>query len=347
MEKVQLALIGAGNVGQVVHLPVLKSMSDVQVVALVDPDKRKAQAIAQRAGIPSAFTSLDALLSSSIGGDIQAVDICTPTDTHRPLAIAAMQAGKDVLVEKPIARTAREAKDMVEAAEKYGRKLMVGMNNRFRPDTMILKTFIDKNELGNVFYIKTGWLKQQSGHSPWHAQKEKSGGGVFLDLGIVMLDMAMWLLDYPDVQSVTASTYHQYTKTVEDSATVFARMAGGATFTTEVSWTFQREGDFFYCNVFGDDGSAFINPLKVFKRVHGNLVNLTPAKTHTPVSLYKKSYENELRHFINAVKGLVPLVSTGAEAEKRMRVAEAIYLSAAKGKEIVLAKPAAAKPKKK
>jgi predicted dehydrogenase len=338
MDKVKLALIGCGNVAQVVHLPILQKMSDVQILAVVDPDKRKAHTIAERAGIAASFTSIDALLSSPLAAELDAIDICTPTDTHRPITIAALQAGKDVLVEKPIARTAKEARDMVECANKYDRKLMVGMNNRFRTDTILLKTFIEKNELGKIFYIKSGWLKQQSGLSAWHQQKEKSGGGVFLDLGIAMLDMAMWLLNYPQVLTVSASTYHQHTKTVEDSATVFARLAGDITFTTEVSWTFHREGDFFYCNVFGDDGSAFINPLKVFKRIHGNLVNLTPAKPQTPVALYKKSYENELRHFINAVKGIVPMVSTGEEAARRMIVAEAIYQSAAKQKEIVVAK---------
>jgi predicted dehydrogenase len=345
MEKIKLALVGCGNVGQVVHLPILQKLADVEIVAVVDPDKRKAQAVALRGNIPHYYTSIEELLASNIAGDLQAIDICSSTDAHRPNALAALAAGKDILVEKPIARTAKEARDMVEAAEKYGRKLMVGMNNRFRPDTMILKNFIDTKELGDIFYIKSGWLKQQSSLSAWHAQKEKSGGGVFLDLGIVMLDMALWLLNYPKVLSVNASEWKQQTKTVEDSAAVFARLDNGVTLTIEVSWTFHRDGDFFYCNVFGKDGSAFINPLRVFKRVAGNLVNLTPAKVQTPVGLYKKSYENELRHFVNAVKGLVPLISTGEEALKRMLVVEGIYQSAAKKKEIILA-PASRSKKK-
>ncbi len=345
MDKIKLVLVGCGNVGQVVHLPILQRMTDVELVAIVDPDRRKARAVADRSGIPNIYTSIEDFLASSVATDVQAVDICSSTDAHRPLAIAALAAGKDVLVEKPIARTAKEARDMVEAATKYGRKLMVGMNNRFRPDTMILKTFIDNKELGDIFYIKSGWLKQQSSASAWHAQKEKSGGGVFLDMGIVMLDMALWLLNYPRVLSVSASAYNQQTKTVEDSAAVFARLEGGVTLTIEVSWTFHRDGDFFYCNVFGKDGSAFINPLRVFKRVHGNLVNLTPAKVQTPVGLYKKSYENELRHFVNSVKGLVPLMSTGQEAQKRMEIVEAIYQSAAKKKEIILTPATKAKKK--
>ncbi len=338
MEKVKLALVGCGNVAQVVHLPILQKMTDVEIVAVIDPDRRKAKAIAERFGVPASFTSLSDLLSSPLADEIHAIDICTPTDTHRPLAIEAIQAGKDVLIEKPIARTAKEAREIVESARKYDRKVMIGMNSRFRPDVIMLKTFIEKNEIGKIYYIKSGWLKQQSGVQAWQQSQVKSGGGVILDLGIVMLDMALWVMNYPNVLTVSAETYKQFTKSVEDSAAVFVRLEGGITFTTEVSWTFQREGDFFYCNVFGDDGAAFINPLKVMKRVHGNLINLTPAKAQTPVGLYKKSYENELRHFINSVKGIVPLVSTAEEAARRMTVVEAIYQSAAKGKEIALKK---------
>src|SRR5205085_8899078 len=128
-------------------------------VAVVDSDKRQAQAIALHAGIPHYFTKLEDLLASEVSKDIQAIDICSPTDTHKPNATLALAAGKDVLVEKPIARTAKEAKEIVDCAKKYGRLLMVGMNNRFRPDTMILKTFIDNGELGKIFYIKAGWLR--------------------------------------------------------------------------------------------------------------------------------------------------------------------------------------------
>ena len=137
MDKIKLALIGCGNVGQVIHLPILKKMTDVDVMAIVDPDERKAKAVALRYGIPQTFKTIEALLASETGSEITAVDICTSTDQHKSAAIAALQSGKDVLVEKPIARTAKEAKEIVDASHKYGKKLMVGMNNRFRPDTMI------------------------------------------------------------------------------------------------------------------------------------------------------------------------------------------------------------------
>src|SRR4051812_45758227 len=105
MEKVKLALVGCGNVGQVIHLPILQRMTDVEIVAVVDPDKRKARAVAERAGIQNFYTSIDDLLDSPIGTTLHAVDICASTDMHKPLALAALSAGKDVLVEKPISRT--------------------------------------------------------------------------------------------------------------------------------------------------------------------------------------------------------------------------------------------------
>src|SRR6185503_17051463 len=112
MDKIKIALIGCGNVGQVIHLPILKKMQDIEVLAVVDPDERKAKAVALRYNIPQTFKSIDALLNSPVGSEIQAVDICTSTDHHKSAAIAALQAGKDVLVEKPIARTLKEAKEI-------------------------------------------------------------------------------------------------------------------------------------------------------------------------------------------------------------------------------------------
>src|SRR5207249_8741864 len=126
MEKVKLALVGSGNIAQIVHIPILQKMKDVEIVAIVDPDRRKAQAVAQRIGIPRYFTDIDDLLASPLANEITAVDICTPTDAHKVPAMAALAAGKDVLVEKPIARTVKEAKEIVDCAKKYGGKLMVG-----------------------------------------------------------------------------------------------------------------------------------------------------------------------------------------------------------------------------
>jgi predicted dehydrogenase len=104
------------------------------------------------------------------------VVVSTSTDAHREVTLAALKAGKDVLVEKPIARTYQEATEMAAAAREFRRKLMVGMNHRFRPDTMILKSFIEGKELGKIYYTRVGWLRKYNLDRAWITQKEKSGG---------------------------------------------------------------------------------------------------------------------------------------------------------------------------
>ncbi|TLY27642.1 MAG: Gfo/Idh/MocA family oxidoreductase [Ignavibacteria bacterium] len=300
---------------------------------MCDRDKSRAKMIAERFGFTRYYSDYQQMLAKE---DLAAIDVCTTTDAHLPITLAALAAGKDVFVEKPIARRYDEAVQMAEAAKQAKRKLMVGMNNRFRPDTMILKSFVEKGELGKIFYAKAGWLRKLSTTNPWITQKDKSGGGVFLDLGIVMLDLVLWMLGFPPVERVTAKMYMQKTKSVEDSSIAFIEMKYGASITLEVSWSFQALEDYFYCDFFGSDGSAKINPLRIHKQLHGNLVNVTPAKIESPANLYKKSYENELKHFVGAARGLHQIISTGEEAVQRMKAVEAIYQSAQKGKEIVL-----------
>ncbi|MBI3192959.1 MAG: Gfo/Idh/MocA family oxidoreductase [Ignavibacteriae bacterium] len=333
MEKVRIGLVGLGWVAQIFHLPILTQMDDVEVLAVCDKDKSRAKLIAEKFNIKRWYNDYQEMLKVE---DLHAVDICTSTDAHLPVAVASMQAGKDVFVEKPIARHYDEAVKMAEAAKEYKRKLMVGMNNRFRPDTMILKSFIEGGELGKVYYVKAGWLKKLTADRAWLTKKEKAGGGVFLDLGIVLLDMSLWMLGFPAVQRVNAKMYRHETKSVEDTCLGFLEMKYGVSVFFEASWTFQSEQDFFYCEFFGSEGSATINPLRIHKKLHGNLVNVTPVKADSPQHLYKKSYENEFKHFVGAVHGFHPIISSGEEAVQRMKVVDALYKSAAKGKEVVL-----------
>ncbi len=333
MEKIRLGVIGVGWVAQIFHLPILKKFEDVEVVAICDSDKRRVEAISERFGISRTHTDYQWLLKEE---DIQAVIVSTPTDLHKPISIAALEAGKDVFVEKPVARHYEEAVVIAEAAKKHKRKLMVGMNNRFRPDAMILKSFIEKDDLGGIFYARAGWLKKLTSSNPWITRKEKAGGGVFLDLGIVMLDLVLWMTGFPEVHRVSAKMYNHRTQGVEDSCIAFLEMKYGVSVSLEVSWSFTLTEDYFYCNLYGSVGSATINPMKKLKKFQGNTVNVTPEKFEAPHNLYIKSYENELKHFVGAARGLHPIISTADEATHRMRIVKAIYESAEKGKEVIL-----------
>ncbi len=333
MEKIRLGVVGLGWVSQVFHLPVLTRCEDVEIVSVCDRDRSRAKMIAERFGIPRYYGDYEQMLEKE---DLDSIDVCTSTDAHLAMTLAALKAGKNVFVEKPIARRYTEAAQMADAARENKKILMVGMNNRFRPDTMILKSFIEKGELGKIFYTKSGWLRKLSTDNRWMTQKDKSGGGVFFDLGIVMLDLILWMLGFVPVERVNAKMYMHKTKSVEDSCIVFLEMKYGTAAVLEVSWSLQSAQDFFYCEFFGSEGSAMINPLRIHKQLHGSLVNVTPAKTETPFNLHKKSYENELKHFVGAARGLHQVISTGDEAVQRMKVVEAIYQSAQKGKEITI-----------
>jgi predicted dehydrogenase len=332
MEKVRIAIVGLGTIGQSVHLPILSKLPDAEIVAVCDAEASKAEFVAKKYEIPRFYTELDEMLK--VEEDITGVDVCTSTFSHRDVAIAALEAKKHVLVEKPLARTQKEALEILNAAKKNQRKVMVGMNNRFRPDSMILKSMIQGGELGKIYYVKAGWLRKLKTASPWLTRKEKSGGGVVLDLGIVMFDLGFWLMGYPEVKEVIASNYSHNTKGVEDSSVVFVRMKNGSTLTIESSWSFESETDFYYCDCFGTDGSGSVNPFRIFKRMHGNLVNVTPATHETPQTLYWKSYDNELKHWVGSLRGLHPVVSTGEEAIHRMKIVDSIYQSSKQGKSI-------------
>ncbi len=333
MEQVRVGVVGVGWISQVVHLPTLRKLPGVTVVALCDRDKAKVRLVGEKFGINRTYADLGAMLQAE---ELDAVIVATSTDAHKGVSIQAMEAGKDVLIEKPIARHYAEAVAIADAARTLKRKVMVGMNHRFRPDTMVLKSFLEGKELGKLLYTRTGWLRRRSSDSSWFVKKEKSGGGVFIDLGIVMLDMALWMLDYPAVQRVNSSLYHQRTKSVEDTAVVTLTLSSGSVIVIEVSWSMHVEEDIYYCYVFGNEGTASLQPFRIIKELHGNLVNVAPAKLENPQTLFRRSYENELKHFLGAVRNIHPVVSTADEAVQRMRVVDAVYRSAKQCKEIIL-----------
>ncbi len=331
MENTKIGVIGLGGVAQLVHLPNLITLPNVEVSAVAEINRNRLQAISDKFSIKQKFSNYKDLLEKS---DVDAVIIATPTSTHKDIAIDCLQAGKDVLVEKPLARTYLEAKQIAEAAKKFKRKLMVGMNLRYRPDTMLLRSFINSNEIGDPFYIKCGWIRKQSSSEKWFTKKEESGGGVIIDLGIHLLDMALWLLGYPEISSVSSNNYYHYTKNVEDTSISCIKCKNSAVINLEVSWSLPVEKDHFYFNVYGTKGSFSSNPFSLYKKVENDYINLTPTLTESPSKLFKKSYLNELKSFIGAIKGLNPIFSPGEEAVHRMKVIEAMYESAKKNHEI-------------
>lgn len=333
MEKTKIGVIGLGGIAQLVHLPILSKMENVKIVAVSEINKNRLNTVADKFNINERFLDYKDLIKNS---DCDAVIISTPTSTHKTVAIDCLNAKKNILVEKPIGRTVEEAKAIVDASKKNKKLVMVGMNLRYRPDIMLLKSIINAGEIGSPIYIKLSWIKSQSSSGKWFTKKEEAGGGVIFDLGIMLLDLGLWFLDFPPIKTVSAQNYMQNTKTVEDTSVSFIRCKYGSLLNIETSWSLVTEKDSFSLTVFGNNGSAMINPLRIYKKINNEIVTLTPSQGETSTSLYKKSYFNELKHFIGSVQGLHPVMSSGEEAIKRMEVLEKMYESAAEGKEIKL-----------
>lgn len=331
MEKAKIGVIGLGTVAQLVHLPNLSKINNAEISAVAEVKQSRLNAVADKFGVKARFKNHIDMLEQT---ELDAVIIATPTSTHKDIAIDCLNAKKDILVEKPLARSYAEAKLIVDSAKKNKKNLMVGMNLRFRPDTMLLRSLINAGEIGIPYYVRAGWIRQQSSNEKWFTKKEESGGGVIIDLGIHLIDLSLWLLGYPEVDSVSTKNFYHNTKNVEDTSISFIKCKNSSVISLESSWSLPVEKDHFFLNLYGTKGSYSSNPFRVFKKLEENYMDLTPSQSDNPAVLFKKSYMNELKSFIGAVKGLHPVFSPGEESMQRMKIIEAMYKSASENVEV-------------
>lgn len=335
MEKVRIAVVGAGHVAQIAHIPAYSNHPDVELTAIVEDDPAKGRKVQSQFGFKSVYEDLNQMLEKE---DVDAVDICTPNYLHAPMAIAALRSGRHVLCEKPMARNAREAEQMVKAADEAKRHLMVAMNNRFRDDVRILRTFIERGELGEIQMVKTGWLRRvhEWRERSWFTQMGKAGGGVLLDLGIALTDLAIWVAGLEQPTRVSCSVYGKTRKnSVEESACAMVHFKSGSCLIVEVSWNLKTPTDVTYLQLFGSNGAAVMHPLTIHKAMHGHLVNVTP-ELNTKVNFYKASYQEEVSHFIECIREDKTPLTTGREAWQVIKILDAMYESAAAQSEISL-----------
>jgi len=334
MDKLRIAMVGSGAIAQVAHLPNWVAMDDIELVALCDIDQGKVGYLTEKFNIPHWYYVLDEMLKKE---KLDALHICTPNLHHFPMAYLALSKGVNVLVEKPIALKSRDAKTLDDTARQKKLTLMVGMHNRFRDDVSMLRNFLVQEELGDIFYIKTGWLKkwEKEEKGSWHLEKKSSGGGVLIDIGIQLLDLALFILNFPKLKKVKLYDYHLNPDiNVEDAALAVIETETGQTITIEVSWKMHLEKDTVYTHIFGKRGAAKLNPLRIHREMHGNLVNLSPLDQHSKTDQIKKAYSKELRHFVSVVRKEKENRSSANDALKVMQIIDALYESASRGEEV-------------
>src|SRR5262249_40946233 len=226
-------VIGAGAIAQLAHLPVLSKMRSVELAAVCDNDRPKARALADRFGIADAFTDIEDLLELD---ELDAVIVATPNHLHEPHLLSPLPAKVHVLCERPLAFTSRGIERILAAAQRSQRKVLVANNHRFRTDVQGLDRFVRGGELGKLTGIRTGDYRLRRPPEGWRVRRAEAGGGAFLDLGVPLLDLALWLTDFDDPRSVTAHMERgKGASAVEHAMLVQIAFASGLTFACDVT----------------------------------------------------------------------------------------------------------------
>lgn len=297
---VRIAVVGAGAIAQMAHLPVLRKMRGVDVVALCDIDRAKARALADRFEIADVYVDLEDLFGAS---DLDALIISTPSHLHEPYVLEAIAAGVDVLCERPVALSTRGVQLILEAAGSAGRKVVVGNNHRFRSDVQALDRFLRGGELGTLTGFRAGAYHQHGSVGGWRLRRAESGGGALFDLGLPLVDLAMWLADYPPPQRVWAHLDRpRGPNSVEDAALLTLECANGMACTFDLSWSYIGDADRWWFESISSRGSTRLAPLRVVKELNGKPVDVSPMGAAARDSTFTQSYRAELAHFIAVLR---------------------------------------------
>ena len=332
-ERLRVGIVGGGAIAQVAHLPVLKKVKNVEVQAICDTDLPKARALADRFGINDAHDDIEEMLRYE---ELDAVVVCSPNHLHESHILAALSADKHVLVEKPLAMSATSAQRIQRALEKRNRVLMVGMNHRYRPDVQIVRSFVQSGELGTIESIRGSWHVFRPGRTPlgWRQRREQAGGGAMLDLGLSILDLGLWLGGSPPPARVSASL-DQSGRAVEQAGSAFVICENGTSIFVDVTWRHIGEGERFGVGLRGSKGSAGINPLNVWKELHGMAVDVSPTGSVSRENAFTASFRAEWAHFQAAIAGEARNPSLDEHVTLH-KVIDAIYKAAAEGRDVIL-----------
>lgn len=368
-DKLRVGIIGTGLVGKR-HIQNYQSMrQEVEIVAVADVNVAAAQRVGHEHGIARVFSDYRDLLNID---EIDSVDVCLPNFLHAPVTIAALEAGKHVYCEKPMATTYAEARAMYDTAQRTGKRLAVQMRTLFSKETRTAKYLIQEGALGRTYYAKTSrYLRRARVYvdgyaTPHFVQKQKSGGGALIDVGVYQMARMVYLLNNPEVESVTASTFQSLDMdeirrresgyNVEEIGTGFIRFKGGITMFVETAWAVNLDGGDGDC-IMGSKGGLRLEPLAFHVDTKSNETAQQPFTLYTDVYGIEAdvhfnidAYERRMRllglmaegcddpqqHFVWGALGRVKMIDTAAIGLTVARLIEEMYRSAKERREINL-----------
>jgi predicted dehydrogenase len=353
VEPLRAGVVGLGYAGEQ-HLKNFARVPGVEPVALAGLERDRLRELGGSYGVQDLYTSWEDLASRD---DLDIISIGAPNHLHAPIAVAALEGGRHVLCEKPLARNGAEAQQIVDAARAADRAVHIAFTQRERGDVQALKRHVDEGNLGRIYHAKATWMRRNGipGMGGWFTSKELAGGGPLIDLGVHMIDMALYLMGEPRVESVSCATYAELGPQgrggwagaglmtgekpyeVEDLAAAFIRLSGGATLNLEAGWAVYRESsDDFGVTLYGTDGGAEMkvknygtsDTVRIFTDVAG-----VPAVV-TPEIEPREGHLAVVRCFVETIQSGKWEGQHGEDGLDRARIIDACYASALRNREV-------------
>ncbi len=345
----KVGIIGNGGISNSHINGYLNLGDEVEIVACCDINFPKAQAYAKKYNIPNVYDNCYDMLENN---DLDIVSVCTWNNAHAECSIAALNAGCHVLCEKPMAMNTEEALKMKEAAEKNGKLLMIGFVRRHGNDAKEAIEYVKQDTLGEIYYAKASYLRRCGFPGGWFGNKELSGGGPLIDLGVHVIDLTRYIMGNPKPVTVFGATFDKIGArshiksggwqsetevkeeifTVEDLATAMIRFDNGAVLQVEASFnlnTKKGSGDIY---LFGNKAGLSLSPFELYTECNNQLADITPLGKND--FDFDRDFKREIKNFVDTVNGKAECIATADDGIELMRILDAIYLSAQTGKSV-------------
>jgi predicted dehydrogenase len=345
-----IGIIGAGGISRS-HVAGYRALDDrARIVAVADIDRERARAAAAEWGVEHAFGDYRELLALR---EVEAVSVCTFNRAHCEPTVAALDAGKHVLVEKPLAATTEEAWRMVQAARRSGKLLMVEMKWRFMPQILAARRAIERGDLGRIYYAEAiGW-QHRSIPGGSFIRQETAGGGALMDNGVYTLDAMLYLLGHPRPLTVSGTADNTFghskdggwdptTFSVEDFGTAYVRLEGGITLFFAHSWAIDFDEQW-QLRVAGERGAVEIRPfgpgltLRIRTGGYNDLKDVTPPEAEWPAGSIEVEYT--VGRFVEAILRNQPSPIPGDTFLYTNVIFDGLYASSRQGREVTVEVP--------
>jgi len=349
MNRVRFGIVGAGEIGRLTTRDLARHAA-VDVIAVADVNEARAADLAASVGA-TACADAASLVARD---DIDAVYVAVPNAAHEALACAALTAHKHVLLEKPFATNLAAAERISAAARSADRVLMVGMNQRFERNVQRARCLAASGAFGEIYHVKAFWRRRQGipRLGSWFTNQATAGGGALLDIGVHVLDVALHVLGNFRAESVSGATFTRFGNRglgeaswgrserifdhfdVDDFATALIRLEGGTVVTLEAAWALHQQHPTDHdVVVYGEDAGMAIYSDLVFRSGEAGEYQVLQGVAAPPLPY---PHLSRAHHFVNVLLGTEEPLITVDESLAVQRILDAIYASAASGREVVL-----------